>query len=70
MKMWGTGFNRKSATISGWQSLGDFAAFKQQLQKIRASTRLPGRKQEQEVSSGRNKWLALMNSCASKQQKE
>ena len=48
--MWGTGVNRKSATISGWQSLGDFTTLKQQLQKIRASTRLPGRKQEQEVT--------------------
>ena len=37
--MWPNTFNRKSATISGWQCLGDFAAVKQQLQKIRASTR-------------------------------
>ena len=38
--MWPSTFNRKSATISGWQCLGDFAAVKQQLQKIRASTRI------------------------------
>ena len=39
-EMWPSTFNRKSATISGWQCLGDFAAVKQQLQKIRASTRI------------------------------
>ena len=38
--MWPSTFNKKSATISGWQALGDFAAVKQQLQKIRASTRI------------------------------
>ena len=38
-RMWPSTFHRKSATISGWQCLGDFAAVKQQLQKIRASTR-------------------------------
>lgn len=38
--MWPNTFNKKCATISGWQSLGDFAAIKQQLQKIRASTRI------------------------------
>ena len=59
--MWGTGVNRKSATISGWQSLGDFAAFKQQLQKIRASTRLPGRKQEQEVSLDKTSVVGVTN---------
>ena len=42
--MWPNTFNKKCATISGWQCLGDFAAVKQQLQKIRASTRIPPRK--------------------------
>ena len=42
--MWPSTFNKKSATISGWQALGDFAAVKQQLQKIRASTRISGKK--------------------------
>ena len=49
-EMWPSTFNRKSATISGWQCLGDFAAVKQQLQKIRASTRISngGKKSEGE----------------------
>ena len=38
--MWPSTFNKKSATISGWQALGDFASVKQQLPKIRASTRI------------------------------
>ena len=42
--MWPSTFNKKSATISGWQALGDFAAVKQQLQKIRASTRISSKK--------------------------
>ena len=42
--MWPNTFNKKSATISGWQALGDFAAVKQQLQKIRASTRISSKK--------------------------
>ena len=42
--MWPSTFNKKSATISGWQALGDFAAVKQQLQKIRASTRISSSK--------------------------
>lgn len=45
--MWPNTFNKKCATISGWQCLGDFAAVKQQLQKIRASTRIPPRKDEE-----------------------
>ena len=49
-EMWPSTFNRKSATISGWQCLGDFAAVKQQLQKIRASTRISnGKKSEGEA---------------------
>ena len=32
-------YDKKSATISGWQALGDFAAVKDQLRKLRASTR-------------------------------
>ena len=43
-KMWPSTFNKKSATISGWQALGDFASVKQQLQKIRASTRVSSSK--------------------------
>ena len=43
-RMWPSTFNKKSATISGWQALGDFAAVKQQLQKIRASTRISSKK--------------------------
>ena len=53
--MWPSTFNRKSATISGWQCLGDFAAVKQQLQKIRASTRISNAKKSGdngEASSG------------------
>ena len=53
--MWPSTFNRKSATISGWQCLGDFAAVKQQLQKIRASTRISNGKksgESGETSSG------------------
>ena len=42
--MWPNTFNKKSATISGWQALGDFASVKQQLQKIRASTRISSSK--------------------------
>jgi len=42
--MWPNTFNKKCATISGWQCLGDFQAVKQQLQKIRASTRIPSNK--------------------------
>ena len=42
--MWPSTFNKKSATISGWQALGDFASVKQQLQKIRASTRISSSK--------------------------
>ncbi len=42
--MWPNTFNKKCATISGWQALGDFAHVKQQLQKIRASTRLSSRR--------------------------
>ena len=44
--MWPSTFNKKCATISGWQSLGDFAAVKQQLMKIRSSTR--GQKQKED----------------------
>ena len=55
-EMWPSTFNRKSATISGWQCLGDFAAVKQQLQKIRASTRISnggkGGKSEGEAGGG------------------
>ena len=43
-KMWPSTGNKKSATISGWQALGDFASVKQQLQKIRASTRVSSSK--------------------------
>ena len=42
--MWPSTFNKKSATISGWQALGDFAAVKDQLRKIRASTRISNKK--------------------------
>ena len=49
--MWPSTFNKKSATISGWQALGDFASVKQQLQKIRASTRVTSTKKGQEPSS-------------------
>lgn len=45
--MWPNTFNKKCATISGWQCLGDFAAVKQQLQKIRASTRISSKKSEE-----------------------
>ena len=47
-KMWPSTGNKKSATISGWQALGDFASVKQQLQKIRASTRVSSSKKGQE----------------------
>ena len=50
--MWPSTFNRKSATISGWQCLGDFAAVKQQLQKIRASTRISNGKKSGEGEAG------------------
>ena len=50
-KMWPSTFNKKSATISGWQALGDFASVKQQLQKIRASTRVTSTKKGQEPPS-------------------
>ena len=49
--MWPSTFNKKSATISGWQALGDFASVKQQLQKIRASTRVSSPKKGQEPPS-------------------
>ena len=49
--MWPSTFNKKSATISGWQALGDFASVKQQLQKIRASTRVTSTKKGQEALS-------------------
>lgn len=42
--MWPNTLNKKCATISGWQSLGDFTHVKAQLQKIRASTRLTSRR--------------------------
>ena len=44
--MWPNTFNKKCATISGWQCLGDFTAVKAQLQKIRASTRGKNSKEE------------------------
>ena len=47
--MWPNTFNKKSATISGWQALGDFASVKQQLQKIRASTRVSSSKKAEEL---------------------
>ena len=50
--MWPSTFNRKSATISGWQCLGDFAAVKQQLQKIRASTRISNSAKKSGETSG------------------
>ena len=43
-KMWANNFNKKSATNNGGEALGDFAHVKQQLQKIRASTRLSSRR--------------------------
>jgi hypothetical protein len=36
--MWPNTFNKKCATISGWQGLGDFTAVREQLQKLRSST--------------------------------
>jgi len=51
--MWPNTFNKKCATISGWQCLGDFAAVKQQLQKIRASTRISSKKSEDGTSATR-----------------
>ena len=51
-KMWPSTFNKKSATISGWQALGDFASVKQQLQKIRASTRVSSSKKSQGDQGG------------------
>ena len=50
--MWPSTFNKKSATISGWQALGDFAAVKQQLQKIRASTRISSKKSGHDQGHG------------------
>ena len=50
LTMWPSTFNKKCATISGWQSLGDFAAVKQQLMKIRSSTR--GQKQKEDGGGG------------------
>ena len=51
-KMWPSTGNKKSATISGWQALGDFASVKQQLQKIRASTRVSSSKKSQADQGG------------------
>ena len=55
--MWPSTFNKKSATISGWQALGDFAAVKQQLQKIRASTRISGSKKSGQELGGQSRPL-------------
>ena len=50
--MWPNTLNKKCATISGWQALGDFTHVKQQLQKIRASTRLSSRRSTAGQSTG------------------
>ena len=55
--MWPSTFNKKSATISGWQALGDFAAVKDQLRKIRASTRISSSKKSGQELGGQSRPL-------------
>ena len=55
--MWPSTFNKKSATISGWQALGDFAAVKDQLRKIRASTRISSSKKSSQELGGQSRPL-------------
>ena len=51
--MWPNTFNKKCATISGWQGLGDFTAVREQLQKLRSSTtHRPPTGQQQQKTSG------------------